>query len=126
MTVSAVALVVLSPVLLLAAVAIKLEDQGPVLFTQSRSGQHGRPFRMLKFRTMVVDAEALLADLVPFDRLSDPMFKLANDPRVTRVGRFLRRWSIDELPQLVNVIAGRHEPRRASTGAGRARGALFG
>ena len=126
MTVSAVALVVLSPLLLLAAIAIKLEDRGPVLFAQSRSGQHGRPFRMLKFRTMVVDAEALLADLVPFDRLADPMFKLANDPRVTRVGRLLRRWSIDELPQLVNVISGGHEPRRASTGAGRARGALLG
>ena len=105
-TVSAVALVVLSPLLLLAAVAIKLEDRGPVLFTQSRSGRHGRPFRMLKFRTMVVDAEALLADLVPFDRLADPMFKLANDPRVTRVGRFLRRWSIDELPQLVERDCG--------------------
>ena len=105
-TVSAVALVVLSPVLLLAAAAIKLEDHGPVLFTQSRSGQHGRAFRMLKFRTMVVDAEALLTDLVPFDRLADPMFKLANDPRVTRVGRVLRRWSLDELPQLVNVLKG--------------------
>ena len=105
-TVSAVALCVLSPVLVLAAVAIKLEDHGPVLFTQSRSGRDGRPFRMLKFRTMVVDAEILLADLVPFDRLADPVFKLANDPRVTRTGRFLRRWSIDELPQLVNVIRG--------------------
>jgi len=105
-TVSAVALVVLSPLLLLAAIGIKLEDRGPILFTQSRSGQHGRPFRMLKFRTMVVDAESLLVDLVPFDRLADPMFKLANDPRVTRVGGLLRRWSIDELPQLVNVIRG--------------------
>ena len=79
-TVSAVALVVLSPVLLLAAVAIKLEDHGPVLFTQSRSGRHGRPFRMLKFRTMVVDAEALLADLVPFDRLADPDVQAGERP----------------------------------------------
>ena len=61
---------------------------------------------MIKFRTMVADAEELLPDLVPLDKLQEPMFKLSNDPRVTRVGRFLRRWSLDELPQLVNVLKG--------------------
>jgi lipopolysaccharide/colanic/teichoic acid biosynthesis glycosyltransferase len=66
----------------------------------------GRPFKMRKFRTMDVDAEAKLPQLVPFDSLRDPMFKLPNDPRVTRVGRVLRRWSLDELPQLFNVVRG--------------------
>ncbi len=101
-----VALVVLSPLLLLAAAAIRVERRGPVLFAQRRAGRDGRPFRMLKFRTMVADAEEQLAELVPFDSLGDPMFKLRGDPRVTRVGRFLRRTSIDELPQLWNVLRG--------------------
>jgi exopolysaccharide biosynthesis polyprenyl glycosylphosphotransferase len=101
---AALSLVVLSPLLLLAAAAIKLESRGPVLFAQWRAGRDGRPFRMLKFRTMVADAEDQLAELVPFDSLGDPMFKLRGDPRVTRVGHFLRRTSIDELPQLWNVL----------------------
>ena len=103
---SLLALVLLAPVLVLIAVAIKLDSRGPIFFVQQRAGLHGRSFRMYKFRTMVADAEARLADLVPFDKLRDPMFKLRADPRVTRVGRFLRRLSLDELPQLGNVLKG--------------------
>ena len=105
-SVSALALVLLAPVMAVVAIAIKLDRRGPVLFRQWRSGQDGKPFRVFKFRTMVAEAEALLPDLVPFDKLAEPMFKLSNDPRITRVGRFLRRWSLDELPQLVNVLKG--------------------
>lgn len=104
--VSAVVLVVLLPFFALVSVAIKLDSRGPVLFSQARAGAGGRPFTMLKFRSMVEDAEELLPDLVPFADLDEPMFKLQEDPRVTRVGRVLRRWSIDELPQLWNVLIG--------------------
>jgi exopolysaccharide biosynthesis polyprenyl glycosylphosphotransferase len=99
-------LVLLSPLLLLLAALILVDGGLPVLFTQTRVGQYGRPFRMLKFRTMVVNAEALLPDLVPFDELHEPMFKLRRDPRVTFAGRILRRASLDELPQLFNVLRG--------------------
>jgi exopolysaccharide biosynthesis polyprenyl glycosylphosphotransferase len=105
-SVSAVALVVLAPLLALVAVLIKLDSRGPVFFSQQRSGLRGEPFRMVKFRTMVSDAESRLSELVDFDELSEPMFKLERDPRVTRIGRFLRRTSIDELPQLINVLRG--------------------
>jgi exopolysaccharide biosynthesis polyprenyl glycosylphosphotransferase len=104
--VASVAILALAPAVVLIALAIRLETRGPILFTQIRAGQGGRPFRMRKFRTMVRDAEARLPDLVPFDKLRDPMFKLQDDPRVTRVGRLLRRTSLDELPQLFNVVAG--------------------
>jgi exopolysaccharide biosynthesis polyprenyl glycosylphosphotransferase len=103
---SATALVVLAPLLLLVALAVRLESRGPAIFRQQRAGQDGRPFRMLKFRTMVADAEDRLPQLVSFESLRDPMFKLRDDPRVTRIGRILRRTSIDELPQLVNVLRG--------------------
>jgi lipopolysaccharide/colanic/teichoic acid biosynthesis glycosyltransferase/GT2 family glycosyltransferase len=93
------------PMALIAA-AIRLDSPGPILFSQTRIGQDGRPFRIYKFRTMVNDAERLLPDLVDLDHLPQPAFKLPRDPRVTRVGRFLRRWSLDELPQLVNIIRG--------------------
>ncbi len=105
-SVASVALLALAPLLIAVALAIRLESRGPILFTQVRAGLGGRPFRMRKFRTMVPDAEARLAELVPFDKLRDPMFKLRDDPRVTHVGRFLRRTSIDELPQLFNVLVG--------------------
>ncbi len=105
-TIAAVALILLAPILFLIAIAIKLDSAGPVLFTQLRAGRIGRPFRMRKFRTMVTDAEKQLPELVPFDSLRDPMFKLRGDPRVTRFGRLLRRTSLDELPQLVNVLKG--------------------
>jgi lipopolysaccharide/colanic/teichoic acid biosynthesis glycosyltransferase/GT2 family glycosyltransferase len=90
----------------LIALAVRLDSPGPAFFIQTRVGQSGRPFRLLKFRTMVQGAEALLPQLVNLDALPQPAFKLRDDPRVTRVGRFLRRYSLDELPQLVNVLAG--------------------
>jgi exopolysaccharide biosynthesis polyprenyl glycosylphosphotransferase len=99
-------LLVTSPLLLLAALATLVDSGRPILFRQTRAGERGRPFQMLKFRTMVRDAEAMLPELVPFEQLDAPMFKLKADPRVTRVGRLLRRTSIDELPQLVNVLRG--------------------
>ena len=104
--VAGTSLFVLSPLLLAIAVAIKLDDRGPVLFRQRRAGKRGRPFEMLKFRSMVVDAEDRLGTLVRIDDLNEPMFKLRDDPRVTRVGAFLRRYSLDELPQLWNVLRG--------------------
>ena len=99
-------LVALAPLVPLIALAIKLGSRGPVFFVQWRAGLNGTPFRMLKFRTMVVGAEQNLSEVVALDELPDPMFKLRGDPRITRVGRFLRRLSIDELPQLVNVVRG--------------------
>jgi exopolysaccharide biosynthesis polyprenyl glycosylphosphotransferase len=103
---SLTALVVLSPIFLLTSLLIVLDNRGPVLFSQARVGMSGRRFRMRKFRTMVPDAEARLVQLVSLDALSEPMFKLQDDPRVTRVGRILRRTSLDELPQLLNVLLG--------------------
>src|SRR5439155_14226299 len=99
-------LLLLLPLLLTVGVAIKIDSRGPLFFIQRRAGLEGRVFRMLKFRTMVTDAEDILRDLVPFDTLNDPMFKLTDDPRVTRIGRWLRRTSLDELPQLLNVLRG--------------------
>jgi exopolysaccharide biosynthesis polyprenyl glycosylphosphotransferase len=104
--VSAIALLLFAPFFALIAVAIKLDSKGGVFFVQTRSGLHGKPFRMFKFRTMVANAESLLDDLVVFDELPTPMFKLVGDPRVTRVGRVLRRTSLDELPQLLNILRG--------------------
>jgi exopolysaccharide biosynthesis polyprenyl glycosylphosphotransferase len=101
-----VGLIVLSPLFVLAGLATLLGSGPPIFFRQTRGGEGARPFRMLKFRTMVRDAEARLPDLVSFEQLADPMFKLKDDPRVTRVGRLLRRTSLDELPQLVNVLRG--------------------
>jgi lipopolysaccharide/colanic/teichoic acid biosynthesis glycosyltransferase len=86
--------------------AVKLDSPGPAFFLQTRVGQDGRPFRMFKFRTMVDHAEEMLPLLVDFEALPEPAFKLRSDPRVTRVGRVLRRWSLDEVPQLFNVLAG--------------------
>jgi len=103
---ASVGLVVLSPLMVRAAIAVKLDSPGPVFFVQERSGAMGKPFRMYKFRTMVVDAEAQLERYVSLDGLPEPVFKLRDDPRVTRVGRLLRRTSIDELPQFVNVLMG--------------------
>jgi exopolysaccharide biosynthesis polyprenyl glycosylphosphotransferase len=104
--VSAVGLVVTAPLCLLIACAILVDDRRPVLFRQLRAGENGRAFRIFKFRTMIRGAEAMLPDLVSIDDLTDPMFKIKSDPRVTRVGRFLRRTSLDELPQLLNVLRG--------------------
>ncbi len=101
-----VGLILFAPFAVIVAIAIKLDSPGPVLFSQIRAGLDGRPFRMYKLRTMAVDAEAKLDKLVDIDELDEPVFKLRDDPRVTRVGAFLRRLSIDEVPQLINVIVG--------------------
>jgi exopolysaccharide biosynthesis polyprenyl glycosylphosphotransferase len=101
-----VALIVTAPLFVLTMLAIRLSGPGPVFYVQTRVGLGGREFRMFKFRTMRADAEAVLPTLVRFDALDEPAFKLARDPRVTRLGRFLRRTSLDELPQLLNVLKG--------------------
>jgi exopolysaccharide biosynthesis polyprenyl glycosylphosphotransferase len=98
--------IVLSPVMLACAVSVKVSSKGPVIFRQTRVGRGGRSFTMLKFRTMVQDADSLRESLREEHSLDDPMFKLTDDPRITGSGRFLRRWSLDELPQLFNVIGG--------------------
>ena len=98
--------IALLPVFTLIAVAVKLTSRGPVLFQQERVGYHGRPFKILKFRTMVVDAEDRLEDLLHMNEATGPLFKMKDDPRVTRVGKLLRKLSLDELPQLLNVIRG--------------------
>lgn len=103
--VSTAAVIVLSPVFLVVALLIYLEDRGPVLFRQVRVGVNGELFRMTKFRSMVVDAEKLRAGLVP-DDASSLLFKMADDPRITRVGKFIRAYSLDELPQLLDVLVG--------------------
>jgi exopolysaccharide biosynthesis polyprenyl glycosylphosphotransferase len=105
-TVAITTLAILSPLLVLISALILVDGGRPIIFRQRRVGQGGRLFRMLKFRTMVSDAEGLLPRLVALEELTDPMFKLAPDPRVTRIGRVLRRASLDELPQLVNVLRG--------------------
>ncbi len=106
---SALGLLVLSPLLVVAAVAVKLDSPGPVIFRQVRRGTRESTFEILKFRTMAVDAESTKGEVAHLNMHGDVdprMFKIPGDPRVTRVGRFLRRWSIDELPQLVNVLKG--------------------
>jgi lipopolysaccharide/colanic/teichoic acid biosynthesis glycosyltransferase len=103
--VSGAALVLLSPLLAAIAVAIRLDSRGPVLFRQSRAGRRGEPFEMLKFRSMVDGADGLKDELRHLNE-ADGIFKIANDPRITRVGRVLRRGHLDELPQLINVLRG--------------------
>jgi len=104
--VSVVAVVLLAPLFGLIAAAILIDSGRPVLFRQRRAGLDGKEFTMVKFRTMVLDAEELLLNLVPLHELPEPVFKLRDDPRTTRVGRILRRASLDELPQLINVLRG--------------------
>jgi exopolysaccharide biosynthesis polyprenyl glycosylphosphotransferase len=100
-------LALIAPLLLIAALFIKLEDpKGPVFFSQTRIGKNGRTFKMYKFRSMVTDAELMFDTLSGMSDVSGAMFKMKDDPRVTRVGRFIRRTSIDELPQFWNVLRG--------------------
>jgi exopolysaccharide biosynthesis polyprenyl glycosylphosphotransferase len=106
LSVAGVALVLAAPVWLVLALLITLTSRGPVLYRQQRVGRGGRPFTMFKFRTMVRGADLLLAQLADRNEASGPMFKVRNDPRVTPVGRWLRQWSLDELPQLLNVLIG--------------------
>lgn len=103
---SAALLILASPLMAAIAVAIKLEDGGPILFRQTRAGLKGKPFPCLKFRSMVPDAEKLLAELRERNEASAVLFKMKKDPRITRTGRFIRRFSLDELPQLWNVLRG--------------------
>jgi lipopolysaccharide/colanic/teichoic acid biosynthesis glycosyltransferase len=103
---SIIGLLLATPVLLLAGVAIKLDNPGSVFYSQERVGLNGKTFRMYKLRTMVVGAERKVAQVLATNPLQGPVFKIPDDPRVTRVGRFLRRWSLDELPQLWNVLRG--------------------
>jgi lipopolysaccharide/colanic/teichoic acid biosynthesis glycosyltransferase len=106
LTVCILLLPVVVPLALLCALAIGLDSQGPILIAQERTGRDGVPFRMYKFRSMVRDAEARRAELAHLNILAPPDFKILNDPRITRIGGFLRQTSLDELPQLINVIRG--------------------
>jgi exopolysaccharide biosynthesis polyprenyl glycosylphosphotransferase len=103
---AACALVVLSPVYVVAAVLVKATSPGPILFTQQRVGLNGRTFRLYKFRSMYKDAEARRSALADRNEMTGPVFKIKDDPRVTPVGKWMRRFSIDEIPQFWNVLAG--------------------
>jgi exopolysaccharide production protein ExoY len=108
--ISLAALVCTSPLFLAIAIAIKLDSRGPAFYFHPRVGRHGKPLRVIKFRTMVLDADRALGDYLarrPEEKAAwDTSFKLRDDPRITRVGKFLRKFSLDELPQLVNVLRG--------------------
>jgi exopolysaccharide biosynthesis polyprenyl glycosylphosphotransferase len=103
---SVFAIIVLSPIFIVTAIAVKLESKGPVFYSQPRASKNGKTFKMYKFRSMCVDADEKLKDLKVLNEKDGPVFKIANDPRVTKVGRIIRRKSIDELPQLINIIKG--------------------
>lgn len=102
-----IGIILLSLLFIVVALAIKLEDpKGPVFFTQKRVGKNGKEFNMYKFRSMVSDAEERLKELLAFNEVTGAMFKMKNDPRITKIGKFIRKTSIDELPQLFNVLKG--------------------
>lgn len=103
---SLIGLVLLSPVFLVTAIAIKIDSKGPVIYSQMRIGKKQRPFRMYKFRSMCADADEQLQTLMALNERDGPAFKITNDPRVTKVGRILRCTCIDELPQLINILRG--------------------
>lgn len=103
---SLVALIVLSPLFLITAIAIKCEDRGPVIYSQERIGKDGKVFKMYKFRSMSTNAEKMLGKLAKKNEADGPVFKIKDDPRVTKVGHFIRKFSIDELMQLINVFKG--------------------
>jgi exopolysaccharide biosynthesis polyprenyl glycosylphosphotransferase len=103
---ASIGLLAVAPLMLVAAVAIKLDSRGPVFFRQLRVGRHGERFHILKFRTMVANAEELKDSLRPRNEAQGGLFKIADDPRVTRVGSFLRKTAMDEVPQLLNIIKG--------------------
>ncbi|MFT8348176.1 sugar transferase [Clostridium saccharoperbutylacetonicum] len=103
---SLIGLIALVPIFLIVAVAIKIESKGPIVFIQKRVGKDGKTFGIYKFRSMVVNAEELKDKLSDKNEISGPMFKIKKDPRITKVGKFIRKTSIDELPQLINVLRG--------------------
>lgn len=104
---SLLALIVLIPVFLIIAIAIKADDpKGGILYSQKRIGRNGRPFKMFKFRSMQADADKRLNQLLKYNEIEGAMFKMKDDPRITRVGRVIRKYSLDELPQLLNVVLG--------------------
>lgn len=103
---SMMGMVLLFPLFIFIAIIIKLDSKGPVLFSQTRVGENGKTFKMFKFRSMQVGSEDLLNVLKEINEADGPVFKIKNDPRITRLGTFLRRTSMDELPQLVNVLKG--------------------
>ncbi len=106
LVVASITLVIAAPIMLITAITIKLDSPGPVLFRQTRVGKWGEHFPCYKFRSMYVDAEQRLQELIALNEADGPVFKIKNDPRVTRVGSIIRKLSIDELPQLFNVIKG--------------------
>ena len=106
LAVASIMLVFCAPIFLLTAIVIKLDSRGPIFFVQERVGLSKRRFRMIKFRTMSADAEARMKDIEHLNEKSGPIFKISKDPRTTRVGKWLRKASIDELPQLINVLLG--------------------
>lgn len=103
---SILAIIVLSPIFLIVAIAIKLDSSGPVVYSQTRVGKNEKHFKMFKFRSMVINAEDMLKELKPMNEMDGPMFKIKEDPRITKIGRFIRKTSIDELPQLINILRG--------------------
>ena len=104
--ISLLALIFLFPVMLILMILIKLDSKGPILFYQDRVGKNGKIFKMYKFRSMVTNAEDLLNELRNKNEMTGPMFKIKHDPRVTKIGKFMRKTSLDELPQLINVLKG--------------------
>lgn len=103
---SLIGLIILSPLILVIGILIRIESKGPIIFAQKRIGLNGRKFQMYKFRSMVPNAEELKKKLLGQNEMSGPMFKMKEDPRITKIGRFIRKTSIDELPQLINVLKG--------------------
>lgn len=103
---SALALIILSPLFLIVSILIWREDHGPIFYVQKRIGRNGKPFKMYKFRSMIVHADKRIDKLTDKNEMDGPMFKIRDDPRVTQIGRIIRKYSIDELPQLLNVLQG--------------------
>lgn len=103
---ASIGLILLSPIMLVIAVLIKHEDGGPVFYKQTRVGKNGYEFKMFKFRSMFVNADQMLEKLKKYNEVDGPMFKMKRDPRITKIGGFLRKHSLDELPQLLNVLRG--------------------
>jgi lipopolysaccharide/colanic/teichoic acid biosynthesis glycosyltransferase len=103
---SLAAILFFGPLMLGVAIAVKLTSEGPIIFRQKRAGLGGKPFDFYKFRSMVVDAERHKRELARFNERTGPVFKMTNDPRVTPIGKFIRKWSLDELPQFFNVLKG--------------------